>query len=119
MGPLKHGGLALATSIAAIFNVVLLIHLLRKRIGLMGGRKILTSVIRLFFLSAIMGITVYYLNTTFFDPSYQLIIKFLILSANITIGILLYVFLSRIIQNEELSFLIDLIRNRKEKSSIK
>ena len=26
MGPLKHGGLALATSIAALFNVVLLIH---------------------------------------------------------------------------------------------
>ena len=26
MGPLKHGGLALATSISAIFNLILLIH---------------------------------------------------------------------------------------------
>jgi hypothetical protein len=47
-----------------------------------------------------------------------LIIKLLTLSANITIGILVYAFLSRIIQNEELSFLIKLTRNR-QKNSIK
>ena len=115
MGPLKHGGLALATSIAAIFNLALLIHLLRKRIGLMGGRKILLSVINLFFVSGIMGIAVYFFNNVFFDPNDQLIVKFLILSANIGIGILIYMVLSRIIQNEELSFIIKLTRNRQNK----
>ena len=118
MGPLKHGGLALATSIAALFNVILLIHLLRKRIGLMGGRKILSSVIKLFFVSGVMGITVYYFNAVFFDPDSQLILKLLILSADIAIGVLVYTVLSRIIQNEELSFLIELTRRRKKKFSI-
>jgi putative peptidoglycan lipid II flippase len=118
MGPLKHGGLALATSIAALFNVTLLIYFLRKRMGLMGGRKILSSVIKLFFVSGIMGITVYYFNINFFNPNSPLIIKLLTLSANISIGLLVYVSLSRIIQNQELSFLIGLIRNRKKKSNI-
>ncbi len=118
MGPLKHGGLALATSIAALFNVVLLIYLLRKRIGLMGGRKILSSVIKLFFVSGIMGIAVYYFNIVFFNPNAQLIIKLLILSANISIGVLVYLALSRLIQNQELSFLSGLIGNRKNESNI-
>jgi putative peptidoglycan lipid II flippase len=115
MGPLKHGGLALATSIAAIFNVVLLIYLLRKRIGLMGGRKILSSVIKLFFVSGIMGIAVYFFNLTFFNANYHLSLKILILSADISIGVLIYTLLSRVIQNEELTFLIQLTRKDKIK----
>ena len=117
MGPLKHGGLALATSISALFNVILLIYLLRKRIGLMGGRKILSSVIKLFFVSGVMGIAVYFFNVTFFDPNSKLVLKLLILSADIAIGVLVYAVLSRIIQNEELTFLIELTRKRKNKSS--
>ena len=117
MGPLKHGGLALATSISALFNVILLIYLLRKRIGLMGGRKILSSVIKLFFVSGVMGIAVYFFNETFFDPNSKLVLKLLILSADIAIGVLVYAILSRIIQNEELTFLIGLVRKRKNKSS--
>ena len=113
MGPLKHGGLALATSIAALFNVILLIYLLRKRLGLIGGRKILISAIKLFFISGVMGIVVYFFNATFFDPTATLIQKILILSADILIGVTLYGILSRVIQNEEFSFLLDL--NRKPK----
>ena len=118
MGPLKHGGLALATSIAAVFNVVLLIHLLRKRVGSMGGRKILSSVIKLFLVSGVMGIAVYSFNATFFDPNAQSILKLLILSIDIAIGVLIYAILSRIIQNEEFSFLIELTRKRKKKSFV-
>ena len=118
MGPLKHGGLALATSIAALFNVILLIHLLRKRLGLMGGRKILTSAVKLFVVSGIMGITVYFFNAAFFDPTAASIPKLLVLSADIVIGVTLYGILSHVIQNEELSFLIELARKRKKKSSI-
>ena len=118
MGPLKHGGLALATSIAALFNVLILIYLLRKRMGLIGGKKILSSVIKLFFVSGIMGITVYYFNINFFNPNAQLTTKLITLFANISIGVLVYIAISRIIQNQELAFLIDLIRNRKKKLNI-
>ena len=118
MGPLKHGGLALATSIAAVFNVVVLIHLLRKRVGSMGGRKILSSVIKLFLVSGVMGIAVYYFNAHFLTLMPTSILKLLILSIDIAIGVLIYAILSRIIQNEEFSFLIELTRKRKKKSFI-
>ena len=118
MGPLQHGGLALATSMAALFNVVLLIHFLRKRLGLMGGRKILSSTIKLSFASGIMVIVVYFFNAAFFNPAATLISKLLVLSADIGIGITLYAFLSHIIQNEELSFLVELYRSRR-KSALK
>ena len=118
MGPLKHGGLALATSISALFNVTLLIYLLKRRIGLMGGRKILSSAIKLFFVSGVMGIAVYLFNLTFFDPNSKLALKLFILFADISIGVLVYTAISRITQNEELTFLIELSRKRKKKSSV-
>ena len=117
MGPLKHGGLALATSIAALFNVVLLIHFLRKRLGLMGGRKILSSMIKLFIASAIMGIVVYFFNVKLFDPTASLGIKLMVLSAEIGIGVILYSLLSRLFKNEELTFLVELASKRGKQSS--
>ena len=116
MGPLKHGGLALATSIAALFNVILLIHLLRKRLGLMEGRKILSSTIKLSFASGFMAIAVYIFNGIFLDPAAALMSKLLVISADIGIGVILYVFISRLIQNEELSFLIKFARERGKNS---
>jgi putative peptidoglycan lipid II flippase len=40
MKPLLHGGLALASSISAIFNMSLLLFMLRRKIGPFGGRNI-------------------------------------------------------------------------------
>lgn len=37
MGPLRHAGLALATSIGSVLNFVLLFWMLRKRVGRIGG----------------------------------------------------------------------------------
>ena len=69
-------------------------------------------------MSGIMGITVYYFNINFFNPNAQLTTKLITLFANISIGVLVYIAISRIIQNQELAFLIDLIRNRKKKLNI-
>ncbi len=43
MGPLRHGGLALASSCAAVANVVGLLWLLRRELGALGGVRILAS----------------------------------------------------------------------------
>jgi len=43
MHPLRHGGLALATSIASVLNFVLLFEVLRRKIGAMGGRVLARS----------------------------------------------------------------------------
>ncbi|NIQ03024.1 MAG: murein biosynthesis integral membrane protein MurJ, partial [Nitrospinaceae bacterium] len=62
MGPLRHGGLALATSLSAIFNVGMLIYFLRQRLGLLGGRKILASTLRLALAALVMAGVIYLFN---------------------------------------------------------
>jgi putative peptidoglycan lipid II flippase len=53
--PLQHGGLALATSFAAILNISLLTALLRKKIGRIDGKRILGSLLKIVPASAAMG----------------------------------------------------------------
>ena len=67
MRPLATGGLALATSLVAILNMSILFWLLRRRIGRLGGRKILTNFIRILIASSFMGI-VCWLVARIFEP---------------------------------------------------
>ncbi len=55
MGPMRHGGLALATSLASGVNLALLIYALRKRLGRIGARGIIRSVLRSTASSVLMG----------------------------------------------------------------
>ena len=55
MNPLKVGGLALAASISSMVNFSMLFMLLRKRIGNLGGMKLLDSFVRILLSSLIMG----------------------------------------------------------------
>lgn len=57
--PLGHGGLALAYSLAGIANMVILLYILRKKIGSIDGRKMLTSFIQTLAASVIMGFAAY------------------------------------------------------------
>ena len=58
MKPLAHGGLALATSLASILNLVLLLVALRNRLGVLGWRSLAMSVCRSMFCSVVMGFAV-------------------------------------------------------------
>ena len=55
MNPLKHGGLALATSLAAGLNFSLLVFLLRKKMGKIGLGKIARSFFKSLGASLMMG----------------------------------------------------------------
>ncbi len=56
IGPLKHGGLALAYSIGGIVNLFLLMWALRRRLGHINIGSILKSSLQTLFASAIMGV---------------------------------------------------------------
>ena len=56
IGPLQHGGLALAYSIGGIVNLFLLMWALRRRLGHVNIRSILKSSLQTLFASGIMGI---------------------------------------------------------------
>ncbi len=55
MGPLKHGGLALATSLASVVNFFLLLYLLDKRLGGIDGKKMLKTFALATLASLMMG----------------------------------------------------------------
>lgn len=63
MWPLKIGGLALATSVAGIFNFFLLFFILQKKIGRINWRKIVDSFLRVLLAAIIMGCIGYILLT--------------------------------------------------------
>jgi putative peptidoglycan lipid II flippase len=58
MFPLKHGGLALATSIASAVNVILLTVILTKKIGCFMDRDFYGAVLRMILASVVMGMAI-------------------------------------------------------------
>jgi putative peptidoglycan lipid II flippase len=58
MFPMKHGGLALATSIASAVNVLILYAILKRRIGQLLGRKFYASLSRMIISSLLMVIAI-------------------------------------------------------------
>ena len=116
MGPLKHGGLALATSLSALFNVTILIHYLRKRLGLLGGKEILNSLIKMSIAAGIMGAIIYISKEIWFKFDDPIEIRIAILLACISIGMLVYALVSHILRNKEWQFLLNLKRNKVKES---
>ncbi len=55
MGPMRHGGLALATSLASGCNLLLLMVALKKRLGRIGARDILQSAFKATVAAVFMG----------------------------------------------------------------
>lgn len=55
MGPLSHGGLALATSLASMLNFCLLVWVLRRRLGELNGKTIIESVAKSVICALVMG----------------------------------------------------------------
>ena len=58
MGPLGYGGLALANSIAVTLEVIVLLALLRPRLGGVEGRRTLSALGRILAAAAVMGLAV-------------------------------------------------------------
>jgi putative peptidoglycan lipid II flippase len=60
MYPMRHNGLALANSLASMLNMLLLVWVLRVRIGPLQGRPFLISFGKILLASLVMGICAYY-----------------------------------------------------------
>ena len=57
--------------------------------GLMGGRNIFLSTVKLIFPTIAMASVVYFFNATFFNSNDPLITKLIVLSADIGIGLII------------------------------
>jgi putative peptidoglycan lipid II flippase len=112
---LNHGGLALATSLAAMLNISLLTVSLRKKIGRMDGRRIFLSLLKIIPASLVTGVVGWWVAR---DPLWEQgghsIHKAVLLVGGIAAGALFYVMLMWLLRSEELRFLGGMIRRKKQ-----
>lgn len=94
---MAHLGLALATSISSIFSLILKLFLLRRKLGYIGGRRLISDFVKILSSSIIMG------GILFFSNGYLYFIKFesLKIIALILLGISVYSIIMLLIIGEE------------------
>jgi putative peptidoglycan lipid II flippase len=118
MHPLRHGGIALANAISSSANFVLLIILLRKKIGRVDARKIISSFFKALFASLIMGFVGYFiLPGTMWTESGNVLKKSGYLMSTIILCVLIFVVISYISKSSELKHLMDMIKKKGKSSS--
>ncbi len=111
MVPMRHGGLALATSVASGVNLVLLILALRKRLGRIGARGILQSVFKSMASAVVMGVIIAF-GALWVTPKYNenpwclLIWVF----GSIGLGALLYGGCACLFRCREVGDVVDIVR---------
>ena len=104
---MDHAGLALATSISAIFTTSLLLLNLRKKIGPIGLTRYMKTFIKILFSACIMGVLVYYVyNGLMLKLGDTWIEELISLSASVLAGILVYFVLCIILGIREVKGLI-------------
>ena len=101
------GGLAVATAFASVVNGSVLAHLLRKRIGAFGGRKMLKTLIQSSVASALMAVAAW--NAARYLPG-PLSVRVL---GSVALGTMIYLILARWWGMEELTHVLAIVRRRK------
>jgi putative peptidoglycan lipid II flippase len=113
MGPLKHGGLALATSLASIVNLLLLVWALRRKIGMLGWRLIMASAGRSLGISLVMGVAVWGTSLMVIPRGDHSFLQLLLgVTGSITAGVAVYALLGAFFGSPELDRLVKALRRR-------
>lgn len=111
MGPMKHGGLALATSLASIINFILLTNTLRHKLEGIAWKKIVVSASKSVISSILMGIVLVG-GQHAFPPNHQdstLALMFYVVFAIIA-GSIIYMISSLILQKNELKAVANMVK---------
>jgi len=113
MIPLQHGGLALATSLAAGLNFALLFLLLKRKLGRIGAKKILLSFCRSLGASVAMGAVAYLICMgDLWQTSGATLEKILRLLASVLAGIFVYGGASYLLGSEEFHSTLEIIKQK-------
>ncbi|HLA50810.1 MAG TPA: lipid II flippase MurJ, partial [Thermodesulfobacteriota bacterium] len=110
MGPLQHGGLALATSLAAIANLAFLIWALRKKLGRLNLTEIIYSMKKVVPANVLMGIIAWIITRgDIWSSNGHLATKIGLLSGSILASSISYIAILYILKSKELIFLWEII----------
>jgi putative peptidoglycan lipid II flippase len=118
MWPLKIGGLALATSIAATTNFIMLYVMLTKRIGDIGTARILSSFARICAAAAIMGVMTFTAARAFLQATDLSLFAVLVrLAATILVSGIVYIIAAYLIGVKDVRKLWAMILARKKRNN--
>ena len=113
MGPMLHGGLALASSLASLGNMLLLLWFLRMKIGPFGGRAILFSGAKGVIASIPMAAAVYWsMQLIDWSPAGGKLIKGGVLGASVLAGMAIFLAAAHLLRCEEASDVVVLVRKK-------
>jgi putative peptidoglycan lipid II flippase len=111
MKPLGHGGLALATSLASILNLVLLVRALRIKLGSLGWRSIALSACRTLLSSVAMGLAVWATSRAILPVENETLSGLLVgVAASIAVGLCIFGIMSHVIKSQELNYVLVEVR---------
>ncbi|MCE5194879.1 MAG: murein biosynthesis integral membrane protein MurJ [Nitrospiraceae bacterium] len=117
MGPLKHSGLALANTIAASVNFVLLFYFLRRKLNRLGAGRIIKSFLKISCAAAVMGFIGWILlHGDIWKQSGMTALKIGYLSGTIVFCVSSYVFVCYLFKVEELAYVIDTLKKKIQRS---
>jgi len=113
MGPLKHGGLALATAVAAAVNMSFLLFMFRRRMGRIGARRIARSAFKTAIASGFMGVACYFLaQGDLWMQAGRTVEKAWRVGGAIMAGVAVYAVMQYILKNEELVFVTGMVQSK-------
>ncbi len=121
MGPMAHGGVALAASIAGVVNFLILVRALKSRLGAINLRRIADSACKTLINSAIMGVCVHQtwnmisMMINRYDMNSSLTTAGAT-SATIAVGVTVYGLLSYAFKRRELNMLTGIIKPKTDKA---
>jgi len=114
VGPLAHGGLALAVTLGALIQMFLLFFVLRRILGRIDGKRISVTFFKTLASASLMGVGVK-LWADFLTP-WLGVGKFgsaLVLASGALLGILLFALLTRVFRMEEYAMAMNMLRSRR------
>ena len=117
MGPLKHGGLALALSIASSVQFLLLIVFLKRKTSVMNLRPVLISVSKSALAASLMGLGVYYFHSRWLIAGEGTSLPGMVtnLAALIVIGIIIYFGAARVLGCTEIASIMGMLSRKRKK----
>jgi putative peptidoglycan lipid II flippase len=95
---LGAGAFGLSTTLTFMLNSGVLIYLLRRRLGLFGGRKVLASIVRSIIASAVMAAVVYLLRWQMKDVR-----NWIVVAACVPAGAIIFVGVARLLGAPEIA----------------
>ncbi len=113
VGPLKHAGLALATSIAGAVNMALLFIILKRKLGHFGGRVIIGAALKNVLSALVMGLVIFLFlrRAEYAHLSSSGRILFMVIT--LPIGALVYLLISWFQKAPELSFFKEFLKKKR------